>query len=401
VTLPAEQLGARLSDRRAVIIAWIAWAVLLAVVCGVILAGSKRTVTPYYTEAALSWTEGSDIYRGSGTGFLYCPQAAIAFVPFAWLPTTPREIAWRVLTIGVFAAGVWRLSRLAGRRGGPVLTPFPIVTLLSVPVAWDAARNGQSTLPMAGLMMLAAGDIADRRWWRATVMLSLALVLKPLALVMILLAAAVYAPLRWRLPIGFVAVALLPFLTQHPSYVIEQYGDFFREMRAASRHTDRQIYADLFGMFEAWGADVIDTVRLATRLVVALLTLGMTVLVVRRFSPSRAATLLYAFSACYLMLMNPRAELNTYAMLAPVMGVVAAHALLIGRSVWTAVLIGAGAIGLTLSYEIAQPFPWDDSVWVAPLIGSVFTAGVVVATLRRPPDRHAEQAPAADQPTER
>jgi len=134
VTLPAEQLGARLSDRRAVIIAWIAWAVLLAVVCGVILAGSKRTVTPYYTEAALSWTEGSDIYRGSGTGFLYCPQAAIAFVPFAWLPTTPREIAWRVLTIGVFAAGVWRLSRLAGRRGGPVLTPFPIVTLLSVPV---------------------------------------------------------------------------------------------------------------------------------------------------------------------------------------------------------------------------------------------------------------------------
>ncbi len=52
---------------------------------------------------------------------------------------------------------------------------------------------------MAGLMMLATVDLVDKRWWRAAAYLSLGLAIKPLCLVLVLLAAVLYPATMWRL----------------------------------------------------------------------------------------------------------------------------------------------------------------------------------------------------------
>jgi hypothetical protein len=92
MTAPARR---RWNDPR---LAWFAWAALFAVTAALVLAGSRRTVTGNYREAAFLWFLGKDLYANAvrtGHGFLYLPQAAILFAPFAWLPHAAGEIAWR------------------------------------------------------------------------------------------------------------------------------------------------------------------------------------------------------------------------------------------------------------------------------------------------------------------
>ena len=149
-------------------LAGFAWAFLFAVTAVLVLAGSRRTVTGNYREAACLWFLGKDLYENTirtGHGILYLPQAAILFAPFTWLPYAVGEIAWRAVSISAFAAGLRRYASLAGRDSGAEL--FPLMTALSLPLAFSCARNGQSTLLISALMMLAVADLADRRWWRA------------------------------------------------------------------------------------------------------------------------------------------------------------------------------------------------------------------------------------------
>src|SRR5512139_4076667 len=208
-------------------LAWLAWAVLFAVVAALVLAGNRRTVTGNYREAAFLWFLGKDLYTGAigtGHGFLYLPQAAILFAPFAWLPLAAGEIAWRAVSIGAFAIGLRRYASLGGREAGAEL--FPLMTALSLPLAFSCFRNGQATVLIAALMMLAVAEIADGKWVRAAIWLSLGLALKPLVLVLTLLAGALYKPMRAPLLAGTAAVLAFPFLFQGPGYVMSQYQSF-------------------------------------------------------------------------------------------------------------------------------------------------------------------------------
>ena len=115
---------------------------------------------PIYRYAALAWIHGQRIYELSGIGgFTYFPQAAILLVPFALLPPALGEIAWRLVSIAVFAFGIWAAVRAAWpERDGKAL--LPAHDACRGPVVWDCARNGQATLLMAALMLLAVADIA-------------------------------------------------------------------------------------------------------------------------------------------------------------------------------------------------------------------------------------------------
>ena len=81
-----------------------------------------------------------------------------------------------------------------------------------------------------------AADIAATRYAVAVSMvldrlddnrLALGIALKPLAVVMALLAAVLRPRLSWRLALAIVAIALFPFATAGHEYVLQQYQGFF------------------------------------------------------------------------------------------------------------------------------------------------------------------------------
>ena len=210
-------------DGRAVRIAWIGWGALWLITAAIIASGSGRSVVPAYREGALSWVAGHLIYHHIGVGgFTYLPQAAILFIPFSLFPVVTGEVVWRLADIMVFALGVFHFAEFAGKRSGKKL--FPLMTLVTLPMAWDCARNGQATLALTGVMLLAVVDVAQQRWWRATLWLALGISIKPLMIVLVLLIMAIDRHMSWRIAVGLVVTALVPFLTQHPGYVIEQYA---------------------------------------------------------------------------------------------------------------------------------------------------------------------------------
>lgn len=362
--------------------AWASWAILLAIISIIILCGNEKTVTPAYRQGAASWLAGTDLYLYQGVGFVYLPQAAIAFVPFSLLPHTASEIAWRCFILAIFVAGLWRFAALASREAGREL--FPLMTMVCLAMTWSSMRNGQSTIPMTGFMMLAAADLAGSRWWRSTLWLSLALIFKPLIVVFLLLALALHPPLRWRLLCGLAGVALFPFLFQKTGYVWEQYADCLEMLRLANAIGNQSYFAQIFGMLRVAGLEVPSTWQNVTRVVAAVGTLGICYLAKQRHSVAHAHLLLYALAGSYLMLFNPRTENNTYSHLAPALAAFAGMALVKqnGRA-WGVYYLGCALVVLS-SWEIGRLFtPPEHAVWLAPMGCLAFAIPVVIDACRR------------------
>ncbi len=376
---------ASLSEGSAGRYAWFGWAALFLMAAAFIIAGSGRTVVPAYREGALSWLGGEIIYKDPGVGgFVYLPQAAILFIPFSLLPVFAGEVLWRLVNIGVFALGIHGLARLAKERPGREL--FPLITLVTIPLAWDCARNGQATLALTGLMLLSVVDVARSRWWRATLWLSLGVAVKPLAIVLVLLIMAIYRPMTWRVLLGMAAVALAPFATQHPAYVLQQYSAFLHSTTTAAHvGVVAKGWSSPFNALRLAGVDLPEQVQTVLRLVAAFATLALCALARRRHDAARSAIFVFALAALYLMLFSPRTESNTYAMLGPAIGVFLAGALLVENRPGEGVLLG-GIAAILLGSRLLERLltPHADTNWVSPLMAACFDAYVLVRLFSDP-----------------
>ena len=363
--------------------AWSFWLIAFLAVSGIIIAGNRRTVTPSYRIAALRWLEGQPLYGQSGRGFVYLPQAAILYVPFAVFPEAVGEILWRVVTMGGYAWAVYRLCKLVGRETGKEY--FLLATLVSLPLAWASSRNGQSTLPMTALMIIAAVEAADSRWWRSALSLCLAVAIKPLAIVMLLLMAGIHPQLRGRLIAGLAVTLAAPFLLQSPLYAWQQYEGCWQMFRIASVVGLRPEWAQLFSALEVWGLVTPPRIQTVLRLIAALGTLGLAIYAHRTWPRGWAAAHTFALAAAYLMLFNPRTENNTYSCLAPAIGLALAIAWHLPDGRRTMLLLANVAVltvsGYSLSRVVAPNVP---PVWMAPLAGTIFACYAVVRILRGP-----------------
>ena len=369
--------------------AWIGWIVFcLLAALKTVLAVEDSPVNRSYSYGATLWWMHKDLYDGAGTGFIYLPQAAVLQLPFIFLPGPVHDFAWRIVTIGLLALGVWKLSRLGDRRAAVAI--FPLVTLLTLPKTWTVAVNGQATPAMAGLMMLATGAIVQRRWWQGAAALLFALAFKPLAIVLVLLAGALSAPLRRKLAIGVAVFLLVPFLTQDSQYVFDQYVGFIENLRDSS-HVGRTIeWPQLFSLLQVLGLELSEQARLLTQVGAGVVTLVAAWQACRSFPARQAGLLVYSLATTYLLLLNPRTENNTYSMLVPAMGVFAARELMANR--WSArgvfylTLVGA----LTGGFEICKQFsPGSPFVWpcVAGCLAFACDLGLMIV---RGPRTHGE-----------
>jgi hypothetical protein len=372
-------------DRRAESYAWLGWAAMFMASAAIIVHDSSRSVVPAYRIAAGWWIKGMRLYELSGIGgFTYLPQAAILFTPLALLPAAAAEVLWRLVSISLFALALRGFSRLLPQAQGSDF--FPLMTLVSIPLVWDCARNGQATLIMTAFMLLAVTDIARCRWWRATLWLALGVAVKPLAIVLVLLVLVVDRPMTWRVTVGMVALALSPFLAQHAAYVVEQYRACFENMKISAHiGTVARGWTTPFTALRVAGADVPETVQNAIRLAAAPATLVLCYIGRRRFEPGRSAVFVYSLAALYLILFSPRTENNTYAMLAPSLGVFLAAGFLPEKSAGGWLLAGA-TLALVASRSIERLVaPRAEQIWLSPLLAACFAFYLVVRLFADPP----------------
>jgi len=383
-------------DGRAVKTAWIGWAALCLVTAAIIASGSGRTVVPAYREGALFWMAGQTIFAHPGVGgFVYLPQAAVLFIPFALLPVVAGEVLWRFVNIGVFALSIFHFAGLARGRSEKEL--FPLMTLVSLPLAWDCARNGQATLIMTGLMLLAVVDIARSRWWRAVLWLALGVAIKPLVIVLALLVMAIDRPLSWRVPVGMLAGALFPFLTQHPAYVLDQYAAFWSSLtKAVHVGAVDKGWTTPFNALQVLEVAVPEKVQTLLRVAAAFGTLALCYLSRRRHDVVRSAVFVFSLAVVYLMLFSPRTENNTYAMLGPAIAVFLAWAFLVEQRPREGILLGSIALAIMGGRVIERVLtPHAGTSWVSPLMAVCFAVYLLVTFFVDRKDRAGAGLPAA------
>src|SRR5262249_51299839 len=153
--------------------------------------------------------------------------------------------------------------------------------------------------------------------------------------------------------VGILAVAVLPYLTQHPEYVTSQYLAWRESMNAVVQLERRIPFAHLFRMLEIAGWVVPMFAQTIVRLMVAAALLGVLWFARRRLTRERYAIYLFTLTTGYVLLLNPRSENNGYAFLSPAIGLFLAEAFLVERNRPRSTAIAAIAVGMLGGYEVA------------------------------------------------
>jgi hypothetical protein len=386
---------------------WAAWGLFLltfALIFGdVVRRPMDHTTMPTYRFAATQWWKGLDPYTFDQQGalpavkpdsstpewmihhdqFLYFPQAAVLFTPFNVVPFMAGEFLWRVVTLGLFAYALVRLNAFfpAGRDAG---RSFFFLCLLVIPSSFASFRNAQFDLPLAALIVLAAAEIASARWTAAAAWLCLALVLKPIAVVPMLLFGALYWKLIPRCIVGVLIVLAVPFLHWSPAFVAHEYGRCLQALGWASGG-EAPKFSDVFALISKAGWDAPQPVRTAVRVIFALVYLGLSAMAVRALPNFKAAWVVGALSADYLMLFNPRTETCSYVFLGPWIASLALYYGAQPGSKWLGRVLGFGAICLACdAFPKLGAFSIHDMTdrWLKPLMALLFLPVVVEFVLR-------------------
>ncbi len=315
----------RLDDRgRQLWLGVLIWLIPFLVISVLVAANpAHRSVTHLYHQASADWWAGKDIYRGPG-GMNYLPQFPVLFAPFHWLPVPVGDILWRLCTVALLATGVWRFQR--EEFGPDIARAFLYASLFTMPLCLDALRNGQANGIFAALTLHAAACLPRRQWWRASTFIVLALGVKPLGAVLLLLAVAVYAPLRLRILPVLAALFLLPFLFAPAVYVAAQHRAFFANIQACAAVTQHR-FADIGGVIRTLGWELPTRISLLLRVAAGGVALLLWWIGAERLREPFRAMWLLALTTSYLMLFNPMNEANSYVILAPAMGLWATAAI--------------------------------------------------------------------------
>ena len=366
-----------ISDKHLTRFAWILWGMMFALVAAeVIRHPDISNECLVYAPATSNWWAGQNLYDTTTIdGYLYLPQAAILYTPFAILGHPVGDLIWRFIGLTLFCHGLWRISKLL--CPDHLLRIFALATFVALLPTWNALRNAQANLPIAAFMLHATADLIQKRWWPATLWLVLGFGLKPIILVMILLAGALYRPMSWRLILALVILALAPFATQEFHYVVTQYRQF-QIKTTMSAQPDRQ-FSDLRSLIWVLGWKIPMTLYFWMQLIAAAATLAFSWIALRRWTEPAASLFVLALTACYLMLFNPRTEGNSYVILTPMIALPAALLFLDGRrktAAWTLVAISIWLTGNLWAYDLTLH-------WMKPIAGILFTILVIRELLRK------------------
>jgi hypothetical protein len=116
-------------------------------------------------------------------------------------------------------------------------------------------------------------------------------------------------------------------------------------------------FADATGAIETvFGGRPPAAIMTGVRLVVAVATLALCWLALRRLGPTRAAVAMLALAACYVLLMSPRTEGVSYVLMGPPVALLAGWILLVERRLWLGwSLVVAATVVLGAAHLLVPP----------------------------------------------
>lgn len=356
------------------------WCAVLVGACVLIAIDPvKRSVTPVYHEAATNWHLRHDLYA-EALEFNYLPQFVFVFGPFHMIPAPVGDMVWRIVSVSVLVLGMHGLVRLIRpRRAGQLLF---WATVVSMPACLAAIRNGQSTTLMTGLMMIAASQLAQRRWWSATAGLVLAIAAKPLAVVMLMLMPLVYRPTLWRAIVLVVVLAALPFVVARSEYVLGQFGDLRSNLAASAAVTENR-FADLNGIMRSVGHELPPGVMRVIDLIAAAATALLWRFGARCLAEPGKALYLLGLAASYLMIFNPMNESNTYLLLAAVGAVIGLWCIAVRNQTVAGAIMLTGIVLIGVLPEPLRRMAPHFSLWFKPATAMVFAATLIWSVFAR------------------
>jgi hypothetical protein len=238
---------------------------------------------------------------------------------------------------------------------------------LAVPASLASINNGQTNLPLSACLVLAASALRDQKWGLSALLLSLCLVLKPMALAPWLLAFAVVPAMRTPLLVGVPVLVLAGFVHPSPTYAWGQWVEFFVKLSHSYTPENLRV-SDLFGAVGKLGVSVPPMLEKGVR---ALACLGALAYVWRSFRRPGMGGASWAFwvaSALVFTIFNPRAETNSYVLISPLLALSAAS---YWREVeggrWKGLILGVACIGLMCD-GMGKTVYLATDVWFKPLI---------------------------------
>jgi hypothetical protein len=316
---------------------WVGWAAWIVFCISILVqTGPRRfgsTFGVYLDFANRLWSRQPLYDATTLDGFNYWPASLLIYIPL--LKLHPVVAGWIMITIAM-AVFTWTCVKLldallpqdrpisAARAAG-------IFLLINIPAAWFNFKYIQAQILMTSGMMLGATAMMRGRWHLASLWIFFAAVMKPLAIVMLLLCGAVQPRMRLPLIGALIAGLLLPFAFIEWSYLVEQFRAWMLKLSfmAQVRATDWPYQADFQTMLDTVHIVVPPNVALAIRLAAAFVTLALA----WRISKIEGRTIfplgVLLLSGCYITLFGPRNEFLSFLVLTP--GLTALAFILFGR----------------------------------------------------------------------
>ena len=344
---------------------WIGWLIFCAIALARTAHHRYDPTFGVYLAAAKHLLAHGQVYDPESLGgFLYLPVSLLVYAPFTSINASLAAAFWQLVFAAVFTWGCYLLTMRLLPQGAGDLKPswvVGLVLLINVPAAWFNFKGVQAQTIMTGAMLLSASAIMRAQWLRASFWLFVALVFKPLAIVMAGLCGVLCPRMRLPLIAALVAVVALPFAFYGAGYMIRQYRDLGLVLWhiAASHPVEWPYRADLGTLLYAFGFTLPHTAWLAIRLAAACGTLWLAWRV-RGAGARSFGFALVILSACYMNLFSPRNEYLSFLVLTPSLAVLAFPVLARDQGDWRgwALIVAALVLGMwwSLAFDaVAKP----------------------------------------------
>jgi len=336
-----------------------------------ILNATRTGVVPNYRGASVHWWTAEGLYEAGTHGFLYAPAFAVFFTPFNHIePPIRGEILWRLLGFGVFGYALWRLTNLSApsQEDRRMRTPaFAIMVSLAVPASLASLNNGQTNLLLAAVLTLTVLALRNEKWNLAGLLVSFALVLKPISLAPWLLTFAIFKQARRALLLGMVGALGFGFLHPDIKYAWGQNISFIEKLVRCYTPENLRV-SDLFGALQKWGVTTSPELEKAIRAAASLAALGFVWWRKDRAGYLGGSWAIWVASSLILTIFNPRVETNSYVLVSPLLAFAAVGYCGGAKGErWKGAILALACIGLMCD-GMGKPIYLATDVWFKPMI---------------------------------
>jgi hypothetical protein len=285
------------------------------------IAPAKHTVFPKFAAGAAHWWAGLPLYTHYEDigAFRYSPTFAVAMTPFAALGPRIGGSAWAVAGIFLYLLALRAFVRdvLPGRTPPEGLAAVVFLTMFA---AIRGVWNAQSNILVASFLLLGGAAVIRQQRWRAGILLAVTVFLKLSPIVAAGLIVVLW-PRRLLVPFATALLAglLIPFLTQSPEYVAQQYWGWYAHL-AESSAARWPSFRDGWTVWELFQKPINLPAYRILQVLTGLAALAWCLAQKRAQStPREALTLTMSLGVAWLLMFGPAIEFNTYILLAPLL----------------------------------------------------------------------------------